>query len=204
MDMQHAAPIVTADDAVMRTVTGTFFRGVDPAYQDAALAGSRSAGRYSPPDVPTLYLSSSRDGVAAAMIAHSNERTAQLKVLQFDVEARRIIDLRDHNALKSLGIDPADAAADWQNVVAGGGSPPSWKVRETLERLGANGLIDPSRKQPHLWHLTLFRWNSDGAPAVRANPHGSGSLNGRFDTAPISTNRGLLTENWPGAVRLIL
>ncbi|WP_432398699.1 RES family NAD+ phosphorylase [Pseudarthrobacter sp. L19] len=89
----------------MRTVTGTFFRAVDPAYQDAALAGPRSAGRYSPPDVPTLYLSSSRDGGAAAMIAHSNERTPELDVLQFDVEARRIIDLRDHNALKSIGID---------------------------------------------------------------------------------------------------
>lgn len=168
--MQHAEPIVTVDDAVMRTVTGTFFRAVDPAYRDAALAGSRSAGRYSPSDVPTLYLSSSPDGVAAAMIAHSNERTPQLEVLQFDVDARRIIDLRDHNALKSIGIDPADAAADWQNVVAGGGFPTSWKVRETLERLGANGLLDPSRKQPHLWHLTLFTWNADGAPTVREIP----------------------------------
>ena len=170
MVMQRAEPIVTQDDPVMRKVTGTFFRAVDPAYRDAALEGSRAAGRYSPPNVPTLYLSSSRDGVAAAMIAHSNERTPELEVLQFDVEADRIIDLRDHEALKSIGIDPADAAADWQKVVAGGGSPSSWKVRETLERVGASGLIDPSRKRPHLWHLTLFTWNVDGAPVVREIP----------------------------------
>lgn len=172
MVTQRAEPIVTRDTVVMRTVTGTFFRAVDPAYRDAALEGSRSAGRYSPPDVPTLYLSSSRDGVAAAMIAHSTERTPELEVLQFKVEADRIVDLRDHEALRSIGINPAHAAADWQGVVAAGGSPSSWKVRETLERIGARGLIDPSRKQPHLWHLTLFAWNADGAPSVQEVPVG--------------------------------
>ena len=165
--MDSTEPRVTQDNAVMRTVSGTFFRAVDPAYRDAALEGSRSAGRYSPPDVPTLYLSSSQDGVAAAMIAHANDRTPALEVLQFEVEADRIIDLRDHEALHSIGIDPEDAAGDWQQVVASGGSPSSWKVRETLERIGARGLIDPSRKQPHLWHLTLFSWNADGAPSVQ-------------------------------------
>lgn len=82
------------------------------------------------------------------MIAHTHEHTPDLEVLQFEVEADRIVDLRDHEAMKSIGIDPADAAADWQEVVAAGGSPSSWRVRETLERLGAHGLIDPSRKRP--------------------------------------------------------
>ena len=168
--MQRDQPVVSWENALMRTVEVSFYRAVDPAYRDAALAGSRSAGRYSPPDVPTLYLSSSPEGVAAAMIAHSDDRTPNLEVVQFNVEADRIVDLRDHEALKSVGIDPADAAADWQEVVAAGGSPSSWKVRETLERLGARGLIDPSRKQPHLWHLTLFAWNADGTPSVREVP----------------------------------
>ena len=168
--MQSDEPKVIRDGAAMCTVTGSFFRAVDPAYRATALEGSRSAGRYSPPDVPTLYLSSSRDGVAAAMIAHSDDRTPNLEVLQFDVEAERIVDLRDHEALKSMGIDPADAAADWQELVAAGRSPSSWKVREALESFGARGLIDPSRKQPHLWHLTLFSWNADGAPSVREVP----------------------------------
>ena len=168
--MQSDEPKVSRDGSVMCTVTGSFFRAVDPAYRATALEGARSAGRYSPPDVPTLYLSSSREGVAAAMIAHEDNRTPNLEVLQFDVEAERIVDLRDHEALKSLGIDPADAAADWQELVAAGRSPSSWKVREALESFGARGLIDPSRKQPHLWHLTLFSWNADGAPSVREVP----------------------------------
>ncbi|THJ64668.1 RES domain-containing protein [Arthrobacter echini] len=151
----------------MCTVRGSFYRAVDPAYRDLALVGSRSAGRYSPPEVPTLYLSSSPEGVAAAMIAHTGDRTTDREVLEFEVEAHRIVDLRDHEALQSIGISPADAAADWQGAVAAGDTPASWTVRETLQGLGANGLIDPSRKQPGLWHLTLFAWNADGAPGVR-------------------------------------
>lgn len=163
-------PLVGGDDPLARTVRGTFHRAVDPAHHSAALAGSRSAGRYSPLGVPTLYLSASRDGVAAAMIAHTGARSPTLDVLSFEVVADRIVDLRAHEALRSIGIDPADAAADWQEIVAAGGSPPSWRVRDTLEQRGASGLIDPSRTRPGLWHLVLFRWNRADAPTVRDAP----------------------------------
>lgn len=165
--MKRDEPAVTRESTVMHTVTGSFYRAVDPAYPYAALAGSRSAGRYSPPDVPTLYLSSSPEGVAAAMIAHVGDRTPDLEVLRFEVKAHRIVDLRDREASKSVGVNPADAAAEWQQAVGAGVVPSSWKVREALERMGAQGLIDPSRKQPGLWHLTLFDWNTEGAPSVR-------------------------------------
>ncbi|MGO4805195.1 RES family NAD+ phosphorylase [Arthrobacter sp. 2MCAF15] len=167
---QRDQPAIGGDDPLMRTVMGSFYRAVHPTYSDNALAGSRYAGRYSPPNVPTLYLSSSLDGVAAAMIAHTDDRTPDLRVLRFEVQADRIVDLRDHDALASVGIDPADAAADWQEAVAAGGSPSSWRVRQALESLGAHGLIDPSRKQPHLWHLTLFDWNRPGSPSVLEVP----------------------------------
>lgn len=163
-------PLVGGDEALWRTVGGTLYRAVDAAHRAAALSGSRSAGRYSRPDEPTLYLSASREGVAAAMIAHTDERSPELHVLGFEVQADRIVDLRAHEALRAIGIDPADAAADWQETVARGGSPRSWAVRDALERLGAQGLIDPSRKRPGLWHLTLFRWNTAGAPVVREIP----------------------------------
>ncbi len=163
-------PLVGGTDPLSRTVSGSFYRAVDPAHRAAALSGSRSAGRYSPPGVPTLYLSASRDGVAAAMIAHAGARSPTLDVVRVDVAADRIVDLRAHAALRSIGIDPAAAAADWQEVVAAGGSPPSWRVRDELERRGARGLIDPSRKRPGLWHLVLFTWNRAGAPRVREVP----------------------------------
>ncbi|WP_197022292.1 RES family NAD+ phosphorylase [Candidatus Blastococcus massiliensis] len=162
--------LVGGGDSLARSVSGTFYRAVDPAHRAAALAGSRSAGRYSRADVPTLYLSASREGVAAAMIAHSGARSPVLDVLALEVRADRIVDLRAHEALRSIGIDPAQAAAEWQETVAAGGTPSSWRVREELERRGAHGLIDPSRRRPDLWHLVLFRWNRLGAPSVREIP----------------------------------
>lgn len=154
---------------VLRAVRGRFHRAVDARFLDAALEGSRSAGRYSPPGVPTLYLSSSEEGVAAAMVAHTDADSPQRRILAFDVDAERIADLRDAAALRRLGVDLADAVAPWKPDVQAGRRPSSWDVREALEAAGAHGLIDPSRTAPGLWHLTLFRWNDDdGGPRVRA------------------------------------
>jgi RES domain-containing protein len=164
--LDRAAPRVDEDGTAFCTVQGIFYRAVDPAYPEFALSGSRAAGRFSPPDVPTLYLSSSREGVAAAMIAHADTRAANLEVLAFDVHASCVADLRDRNAMSALGIDVEAAAAPWQAAVVAGRTPASWRVREGLEQLGARGLIDPSRKRPELWHLTLFAWNHAGEPSV--------------------------------------
>ena len=106
-------------------IRGTFYRAIDPQFREFVIAGSRSAGRYSRPTEPTLYLSSSVDGVEAAMVAHNDARSAVREILKFDVEADRIVDLRDATALKTAGIDPADAVAPWQDIAASGGTPTS-------------------------------------------------------------------------------
>lgn len=155
------------DGVFAPTVRGTFYRAIDPQFREFALAGSRSAGRYSRAHEPTLYLSSSVEGVETAMIAHKDARAEALEIIEIDVEATHVVDLRDVNALKVLGIDLADAVAPWQEIVAEGGTPSSWAVRDCLLEAGANGLIDPSRKNPGLWHLVLFRWNEADAPTVR-------------------------------------
>lgn len=160
------APQITRLDDLTARVVGRCFRAVDPAHRGAALAGSRAPGRYSRAGVPTLYLSSSPDGVAAAMIAHTDTRSPTLEIVQVDVDAHGIVDLRDRSALERVGIDPDGAAAPWQETVTAGGEPPSWRVRDRLVELGAQGLIDPSRKRPGLWHLTLFAWNAPDAPRV--------------------------------------
>ncbi len=101
------------------------------------------------------------------MQAHKANRSAQQEIMQLRVHAARIFDLRNAAALTAAGIDLADAVAPWQEIVAAGGTPSSWRVRQQLETLGAAGLIDPSRKAPGLWHLVLFSWNSGaGQPEV--------------------------------------
>ena len=159
-------PLVEQAGEVWSRVSGSFYRAVNPAYQDAALLGSRLAGRYSEPNQRTLYLSSSPEGVDAAMIAHAQGRVDELVLLKFHVEAHKIVDLRDPAVLLVAGVNLADAVAPWQDIVKNGGEPTSWKVRRRLEGLGATGLIDPSRKRPGRWHFTLFRWNSADAPRM--------------------------------------
>lgn len=154
------------------SITGTFYRAVDPAYRDQALDGSRSAGRYNAPDQPTLYLSCSREGVEAAMIAHRANRAAGLELVGVNVEAENIFDLRDEAARREAGVSFEEALAPWQEIVAEGGEPSSWRVRRRLEELGAHGLLDPSRKAPGLWHLVLFSWNTVHAPSVRWDSRG--------------------------------
>lgn len=148
-------------------VRGTFYRAIDPNFREFAIAGSRSAGRYSRAHEPTLYLSSSVDGVEAAMVAHKDARSAALEIIEIEVEAFGIVDLRDANALEAARIDIAHAVAPWQDIAAAGGTSSSWTVRDRLLDAGANGLIDPSRKSPGLWHLVLFRWNEADAPTVQ-------------------------------------
>ena len=162
-------PVVENVGGVWSSVSGSFYRAVDPAYEHAALLGSRLPGRYSDADQPTLYLSSSIQGVEAALAAHAVGRVGQLSLLKFCVDAGNIVDLRDSAVLLAVGIDLADAVAPWQDVVKHGGALSSWNVRRHLDELGANGLIDPSRTRSGLWHLTLFRWNSPNAPRVTAS-----------------------------------
>jgi len=159
-------PLVVPSADALVEVSGTFYRAVDPRHRATALAGSLGNGRYSCAEKPALYLSSSPEGVAAAMIKHADARVHDLEFLTFEVRATRIADLRDHAAMSKLGIDPALAAGDWQGPLAAGSTPDSWRVRERLQEAGALGLIDPSRKKPGLWHLTLFAWNEPEAPRV--------------------------------------
>lgn len=158
--------VTTSGSPFTPAIRGTFFRAVDPRFREFAIAGSRSVGRYSRADEPTLYLSASVEGVEAAMVAHRDVRAETLEIVAIDVDAARIVDLRDPGTLDSIGIDLQDAVAPWQDIAAAGGTPGSWQVRDRLLEIGADGLIDPSRKSPGLWHLVLFRWNEDDAPAV--------------------------------------
>ena len=157
---------IDTSDIIFTEVKGIFFRAIDPEYRGYSLSGSRSAGRYSTSAQPTLYLSSSREGVDAAMQSHKGNRSSTLEVVSVHVVAKKIVDLRNSLALAEIGVRIEDAMAPWQEFVARGDIPRSWTVRDRLVACGANGLIDPSRKAPGLSHLVLFAWNQDDAPQV--------------------------------------
>ena len=168
--MRDESPATLPGNALLCDVSGTFFRAVAHDRVAAALAGSHGAGRYAAPHQPTLYLSASREGVAAAMVAHGGLSDDTRTVRAFRVEARAIFDLRDDAALARVRGEACEPFGPWQQQAASGSEPPSWRARKWIEAQGANGLIDPSRQVPGLWHLVLFRWNMPGAPRVEPIP----------------------------------
>lgn len=166
-----SAPIVTRSEGPWCCVRGDFYRAVRAEHIAQALNGSREAGRYSRRDQPTLYLSASIEGVAAAMVAYSERDAPPRITVGVEVEAEGILDLRSPAALAGSGFAARDAFSDWQSIVAAGGEPLSWKVRDWIQARGGNGLIDPSRQAPGVWHLVLFCWNAGAGPRVRLRDH---------------------------------
>lgn len=101
------------------------------------------------------------------MQAHPSAPGTNRDILSMAVSASRIADLRSDAVFKLIGLCPDDAFGPWQDIVAQGGEARSWAVRDAVERIGAQGLIDPSRTAPGLWHLVLFRWNDGESASVR-------------------------------------
>jgi RES domain-containing protein len=158
--------ITDYDTKLFKSVEGTFYRAIDPTYRSEVITGSRLAGRYSSSTQRTLYLSATREGMAASIGIHKKKRSTEQEVIELEVAGGRIFDLRDEDSCRSIGIELSDAISPWQELVAQELRPRSWDVRDRIIELGGKGLIDPSRQRPGLWHLVLFEWNKDTAPSV--------------------------------------
>lgn len=154
-----------ARDGAWSRVAGRFWRAVPAGQEARVLDGTVRAGRYNRPGQRTLYLSASPEGVAAAMARYAPVERA---IVALEVEAERLIDLRDGQACLVHGVDARRAKEDWIAALDRGDVPASWEVADKARAVGATGLIDRSRRVPALWHLVLFDWKEGAAVAVRA------------------------------------
>ena len=84
-------------------------------------------------------------------------------MLRYTVDPCELFDLRGSHAKDIYEM----ARQPWQTAMRDGGEPPPWQAADRLRALGFVGLIDPSRRRPGLWHITLFRWNEPDAPTVQ-------------------------------------
>lgn len=147
----------------LSSYAGPCWRAVASGLEADVLAGTTRAGRYNRPGEPTLYMSGSPEGAAAAMARYGDlPRT----IVEVSVEATRLVDLRDAGACVVLGIDLARAKGDWLAAIDQKEEPASWAVSDRARALGAQGLIDGSRRFPGAWHLVLFQWNDAGGARV--------------------------------------
>lgn len=113
-------PFTTANAQthIFHSVDGTFYRTVDPAYKSSVITGSRLAGRYSSVEQPTLYLSATLEGMAAAIGVHKANRSTNQEVIAVKVVGGPIFDLRNKDACKATDINLNDAVSPWQQQVA--------------------------------------------------------------------------------------
>ena len=122
----------------------------------------RPAARFNRTGRDALYLSVDEASARVAMTRHARAGDPPRVLVRYAIGACRVVDL-GHPEARALR---ERAAGDWRAALARGEEPESWRVVDELGRAGEVGLIDPSRRRPGLWHLTLLRWNEPGAPAV--------------------------------------
>lgn len=147
----------------MIAFAGPCWRAVPAGRKAAVLDGTDRAGRFNRPGERTLYMSGSPAAVAAAMARYAE---AARSVVRLAVVADRLVDLRDPAACAALGINTSRAKEDWLAALDQGEEPASWPVADGARALGAQGMVDGSRRLPGAWHLVLFRWNEAGGARV--------------------------------------
>lgn len=147
------------------TISGTFVKIAFASDASILLARGvphRPAARFNREGQDALYLSPDEESARVAIGEYVKVSDPQRILLRFDVTAARLVDLRHPNSASIY----ANACQPWQSAIAKGLCPPSWTAADELRQANEIGLIDPSRRRPGLWHITLFRWNEPGAPSV--------------------------------------
>ncbi|WP_417581172.1 RES family NAD+ phosphorylase [Pelagibacterium sp.] len=148
------------------SVSGRVYRAIFASDQDHVLSGSARPGRFTPPGCRTLYTSTTAAGTLVALKPYRRPDDPERIVIGLEVDAHHVCDLRDAENCERLGFDARQAALPWREASASGSQPPAWAIVKRLMAMGVNGVLDPSRTQPDLVHLALFRWNMPGAPSV--------------------------------------
>lgn len=150
---------------MLTEVSGLFVKIIwaqDPDVHLLQGIAERPAARFNRKGQDALYLSPDVESARVAIGQDVREGDRPRDLLTVDVGPCALFDLRHPGAADIY----AAASQPWRHLVATGKAPPSWDAADKLRSAGYVGLIDPSRRRAGLWHITLFQWNTDGAPQV--------------------------------------
>ena len=123
----------------------------------------RPPARFNRAGQDALYLSPDELSARVAIGEYVKAGDRQRFLLQYEVERCTLFDLRHPDAAEVYD----SAGQPWRKALARGQYPSSWEAADHIRQSGHVGLVDPSRRRPGLWHITLLRWNEPGAPSVR-------------------------------------
>ena len=151
---------------MLTAVAGTFVKIVFEGDTDIFLArglSRRPPSRFNRTGEDALYLSPDETSARVAIAEYVKPGDPPRMLLRYEVAPCSLFDLRHPEAAEVYEL----ARQNWRDAVARRQEPPSWQAADHIRKGGHAGLIDPSRRRPGLWHITLFHWNLPGAPMVR-------------------------------------
>lgn len=128
-------------------LTGLVYRAHNPRWSFAPLSGvgaARHGGRLNAVGVPALYTSRRMETAWLEAQQGFPFKAQPLTICSYEVDCTDIADLGDAAACQTLGVDPAELACPWEDIVSRGGEPPSWRISRDLTAAGHAGAIVPS------------------------------------------------------------
>ncbi|MCF8468659.1 MAG: RES family NAD+ phosphorylase [Sneathiella sp.] len=151
---------------MLSDIAGIFVKIVPAGDADIFLArglAARPPSRFNRAGEDALYLSPDAESARVAIGEYVRPGNPPRLLLRYEVGPCSLFDLRhpDNGDVYEL------ARQSWRNAMARGENPISWRASDHIRKNGHAGLIDPSRRRPGLWHITLFHWNTPGAPEVK-------------------------------------
>ena len=150
---------------MLTDVSGKFVKIVwadDPDVYLTRGATDRPPARFNRLGQDALYLSPDVESARVAIGQDVRTGDRPRVLLTFEVQRCALFDLRAPEAADIYAL----ASQPWRKLVSAGSEPSSWSAADRLRTEGYVGLIDPSRRRPGLWHITLLRWNEPNAPSV--------------------------------------
>lgn len=146
-------------------ISGTFVRICNAEQINLSLkrnSSERPEARYNRQGEDALYLTLNEESARIALRKYSENIDKPLFLVKYTVEPCMLVDLRHESVVNYKVL----ASQNWQDAIIKGEEPTSWQISDLLRKHQEIGLIDPSRKEPNTWHVTLFRWNEIGTPKV--------------------------------------
>lgn len=156
---------------LLHRISGCFWRAIAAERVDQVLdpSGLGSAGRYHRPGQAALYITPEADWATIAIGRYMFADAIPRVVVPLEVDGANVFDQRDRAACAALGIDPKQSQVRWNDELADGREPPSWRASDAARASDAQGIIDVSRGIAGGWHVCLFDWNRSGAVQVRVS-----------------------------------
>jgi RES domain-containing protein len=150
------------------------WRAYVPKWSYAPLSGegaARSAGRWNPRGVPTIY--AARE--LSTAWAEYNQGFVQHPALiaQLELRGANLADLTGATGLSDFGLDETIHETDWRAALDGQTMPPTHQVYFRLLALGFDGVIYPSFMSKGGTCVALWHWNGENQPVLKViDPEG--------------------------------